>query len=345
MTYQQPSDDDRSSVPELAFRSPQLTPAQVEHFQALADATVAKLVRHSELQDSSISWVRAKRTVDGVQMFKGTDAQAPLGTRTEAWTTELFGSVDNVAGMFKADVADADNFRACHAPHQFQAVDGRRLYCLDNTPRQYIGVHYVVTELPCVLPFKRQSIVKFRDWCFLETHAHFNLDDGRQGWVRAFASVALSCCPDVGVAMDVVRGVIHFGGFVFIASSTRPDYIHVTQVQQLDFNGKLHNNPLGDLLVKLDFQRRAKAMAQLDGLLRGYRLGLTPLPPVLAATPRHFGHTCAHCRAKFGLLVPSDLCRKCGLVLCVKCTRVWTLRDIVGRLQLPQRAEYIASEA
>ncbi|ETW06963.1 hypothetical protein H310_03066 [Aphanomyces invadans] len=309
-----------------AFRSPPLTEAQVVRFHKLADTSVAKLVRHAELQDTSIAWTRDKAPVHGVEMFKGTDALAPQSTRTAAWTTELFGTIDDVAGMYKTDIADTDDHRACQAPHQFQAVDGLRLYCLDNTSRQYIGVHYVVTELPSFMNLKNKSIVKRRDWCFLETHTHFTLDDGRRGWARAFVSIALSCCPDVGVAMDILRGNILCGGFIFVESPAKPDYVHVTQLLQVDFNGKLHGHALGDFVVKLDFQRRAKAMATMDALLRGYRLGLAPLPSAVALTPRSTRHSCCHCRTKFGLLVPSDHCRKCGLLLCFKCTKVWTLR-------------------
>ncbi|RHY35673.1 hypothetical protein DYB26_000591 [Aphanomyces astaci] len=215
----------------------------------------------------------------------------------------------------------------CHAFHM-EALDGVRLYCLESPPQgdtvggQYVGVHWTVNELPGLIKNKDVCFVKNRDWCFLESHAPIVLGDGRRGWVRALSSVELHCCPDLKPSLGFVRANYHRSGYVFAESRDFPGYLDVTQLQQIDFRGTLT-----DLFASIEVAARKRDMRDVDHKLRAHRLSQVTFLAEHQLVTWQSRSKCHVCRTKFGLLlVHKHRCRKCGEVVCARCSKVWAIK-------------------
>ncbi|KAG9403398.1 hypothetical protein AC1031_006043 [Aphanomyces cochlioides] len=307
-------------LPPKYFKCPPLSMDETKQLLFMADSLCIDVVDYATINGGPLNWT-LESDENELMTFKAEDMNAPPGTRTWAWTTELQGTLVEVMDMFHTDIVDPEEYREyCHKFHM-DALDGVRLYCLESTPDHYVGVHWTVNELPGLIKNKDVCFVKNRDWCFLEAHSQIELADGRKGWVRALSSVELNCCPDLKNALGFIRANYHRSGFLFTESVTRPGYLDVTQLQQIDFRGSL-----SEMFASIEMAERKRDIRELDLKLRVYRLSQTPFLAEHELVSREGRSKCNVCQAKFGLLMRKHRCRKCGEVVCANCSKVWDVK-------------------
>ncbi|RHY19403.1 hypothetical protein DYB32_010231, partial [Aphanomyces invadans] len=317
-------------LPPNYFKCPPLTPDETKQLLFLADSMCMDVVDYATLDDAGpLDWTLESNDC-GLFTYKTNDPNAPRGTRSWLWTTKVQGTLAEVAAMFNpAELDDPVEYREhCRAFHM-DALDGVRLYTLETPSAslshgesgQYVGVHWTVNELPGLLKNKDVCVVKNRDWCFLESHAPIVLGDGRHGWVRALSSIELHCCPDLKPSLGFIRANYHRSGYVFAESRDYPGFLDVTQLQQIDFRGTLT-----DLVAAIEVAERKRDMRELQHKLTCHRLSQMTFLAEYQLVPSQSRNKCRVCLAKFGVLVHRHRCRKCGEVVCSKCSKVWPIK-------------------
>ncbi|CAK4947793.1 unnamed protein product [Aphanomyces euteiches] len=315
--------DGKLPLPPGFFHCPRLTADTVRLLQKKADQMAVDIVNQSQLHQGPLHWTL---DVDDrtLQQYKTHDMMAPPGTHSYAWSSVVLGTLDEVATMFEPPaINDPTRYRAyCHEFH-LGALDGVLLYNLEQSPSRYIGVHWVVNELQGVAG---QALIKYRDWCLLEVHSSFTLDDGRRGWVRAVQSVEMSCCPDLRASKGFVRALRHLGGHVFVENANRAGYLSVTELHQANYGGDLPS-----LIVSLEAKRRAKAHKELDVLLHAFRLSRVSFVSEDKLVSRKTRSACNVCHNGFGLLGKKLHCRICAEVVCSSCSKLWQIRQALNQ--------------
>ncbi|RHZ42439.1 hypothetical protein DYB26_001709 [Aphanomyces astaci] len=298
-------------LPPNFFRCPALNVDETARLLTNADDISVDLVRPRRLP---LKWT-LKSDESSIQIYKGEDPDAPPGVLSWLGVTEVMATIEEVVSLFRSE--SNDEFKEYCRMFMKDVLDGQVLYNLRRrtaeNPHHSVAIRWFALESP--IP----GIAKSRDWCFLETQHDFELD-GKQGWTRAFKSVSLSCCPDLQNSLGLVRGIHHRSGYCFLQSN-RPGYLQVTQLIQADLRGKLP-----DVWVDLGMKRRCRTMKGMDSFLRQKRLSQGTFLHDAELVPKDSRSKCFVCQRKFGPLSKKGQCRKCGEVVCRRCSQIWDVR-------------------
>ncbi|ETW07013.1 hypothetical protein H310_03108 [Aphanomyces invadans] len=299
-------------LPPDYFRCPPLSPDEITRLQALGERTSTDMVRASRLQGGSIKWTLAS-DIDGLQLYVGDDPSAPRGVTSYCGVTEVMGTLDEVASLFKTDAAERyhDYVRMFSKDH----LDGQTLYTLSTESvdrrRHHLSLQWSASGMP--------GFAKHRDWCYLECQHDFTTGQGRLGWVRSFKSVKLTCCPDLESTFNVVRGQYHRSGIVVVESPSRQDHLVAMAVHQIDWKGSVPS-----FVAASAVRKRCRAVADLDTHLRARRMRGLSFLPLHRLVPFALRVKCFVCCARFSVFRHSkESCRQCGEVVCRACSRQW----------------------
>ncbi|RHY86902.1 hypothetical protein DYB35_003327 [Aphanomyces astaci] len=310
-------------LPPDYFRCPALSADEITRLQALGERTSTDMVHASRLQGGSITWTLAS-DIDGLQLYSGNDPSAPRGVTSYVGVTEVMGTLDEVAALFKTDTAEGyhEYLRMFGTDH----LDGQTLYTLatesTDRPRHHLSLQWSASAMP--------GLANPRDWCFLESQHDFTTDHGRPGWVRAFKSVKLTCCPDLQTTFNVVRGEYHRSGYIIMESPTRRGALVAMALHQIDWKGSIPS-----FVTASAVRRRCRAVADLDTHLRSRRLRGLPFLPMHRLVPFALRVKCFVCCARFGVFGYSkESCRQCGEVVCRTCSRQWDVGTHLDKLQV-----------
>ncbi|RHY24394.1 hypothetical protein DYB32_008872, partial [Aphanomyces invadans] len=187
----------------------------------------------------------------------------------------------------------------------------------------WLGVAEVMATIDEVVAlFRTDTSEEYHEYCSMfmkDTQHDFELD-GKHGWTRAFKSVNLSCCPDLQNSLGLVRGIHHRSGYCFLQSS-RPGYLQVSQLIQADLRGKM-----ADVLVDVGMKRRCRIIKGMDMFLRQKRLSQGTFLHEAELVPKESRSKCFVCQRKFGAFSKKGQCRKCGEVVCRRCSQMWDIR-------------------
>ncbi|RHY58964.1 hypothetical protein DYB30_004563 [Aphanomyces astaci] len=159
-------------------------------------------VHASRLQGGSITWTLAS-DIDGLQLYSGNDPSAPRGVTSYVGVTEVMGTLDEVAALFKTDTAEGyhEYLRMFGTDH----LDGQTLYTLatesTDRPRHHLSLQWSASAMP--------GLANPRDWCFLET------------------------------TFNVVRGEYHRSGYIIMESPTRRGALVAMALHQIDWKGSI----------------------------------------------------------------------------------------------------------
>ncbi|RHY08528.1 hypothetical protein DYB37_008336 [Aphanomyces astaci] len=294
-------------LPRDFFRCPPLSASDTEAFKKLSRRASTELAICARLTKGPIEWTEDV-TEPGLVMYAGVDS-AGTDVFTYASVTDVNGTLDEVAAMFYAATASTE-----HSRHPAKHIlDSHRLYTVVKPspafPRHAIHMRWMVMETP----MKGLGVVSPRDFCVLEL-------DSRRGWVRSVVSVELDCCPPLDHVLGFVRGEFLRSGHV-VVETDRPGVLQVTHIVQLDL--KLH---APQWMLKRGVRARCRGVLAIDLLLRERRLsrsGSFLAPAELVAKDSR--STCALCHHTFGMLHHKTNCRKCGDVVCSRCSKIWSV--------------------
>ncbi|KAG9403421.1 hypothetical protein AC1031_006066 [Aphanomyces cochlioides] len=294
-------------LPANFFRCPALNVDETARLLKSADDSALDLVRSSRLSGGPIKWT-LKMEEKGVWLYKGVDPTTPNAT-TWLCTTEVLASIDEIVDLFRTDTTAA--YQEFCRSYIKESLDGQRLYSLrrpsPSTPRLSVSIKWFACDTP--------TFVKPRDFCFTEIQTDFDLE-GKTGWACAQKSVNLSCCPDLQNSLGLVRGTYHRAGICFLPSD-RPGYLQVSQLVQADFR-------MPDVFTDMFAKKHCRAIAaNLDTILRQSRLARGTFLHESDLVPRDSRTKCYVCQRKFGAFSKKGRCRKCGEVVCRKCSQVW----------------------
>ncbi|RHY18514.1 hypothetical protein DYB32_010367, partial [Aphanomyces invadans] len=271
-------------------------------FRGQLTAADATPIRHARIDHGPISWSIVEDHHD-LQVLCGQDRTAPAGVLTYCSVSHIFATIDDVAGLFRAETTD--EYQAYRRNFATDLLDGAPLYTLTSptpeNPRQFVGVKWMAVASPA------PAIVKPRDFCAIECRYDFDTQ-GKRGFVRCMKSVALACCPDLEATLGLVRGVYHRVAYVFLESD-RPGYLHATQLLQINFHGKIPS-----WLSRLSAKKRAKALGDMELFLRGKRLTESGFLSDFDVVDKASRSRCFLCQRAFGAFGGKWSCRKCGEV-------------------------------
>ncbi|KAF0696201.1 Aste57867_13033 [Aphanomyces stellatus] len=306
-------------LPPNYFLQPPLSSAEQERYFELAQDATKDLIAVTHLEKSPITWSRDP-TDDGNQsymLYKGHDVSAPPGVVTFMCTTQLDATLDEIAPLFAAYTQDDLNeYRRRIAP---DALDLHQLYVLASPTRDFpnrlISIKYILMKSGA------PAIVRPRDMVVLDSNLDFECN-GKRGFARAMRSIALPCVPDLYDLHHIVRCYQHRGGYVFVESDV-PGKVDAFQLYQVDLKGQIPT-----WVAALSIRTRARSFEAIDRLVQENRLSRGALlldeSQLVAKAARS---RCSLCYAKFRVLfTPKARCRKCGEVMCHKCTQLWNVR-------------------
>ncbi|KAF0705153.1 Aste57867_7120 [Aphanomyces stellatus] len=244
---------------------------------------------------------------------------------------EVMGTLDEVIQLFQTRTTAQAKAHAQRFGKQL--LDAVKLYSLVeptcDAPTESIGVTWRAYRSPLSL------FVAKRDACTVDcTHA-FTLD-GRPGWVSSSKSVTLSCCPELTHLAGFVRMINYGSGHVFLESATRPGYIELRYIAQLDFRGTSFNF-VSDAVLKrrewvsdINMTKRCRNLLDIDRFLREDRLRVGVLLEENQLVPKAARKHCYVCTVRFGWNQHKSNCYKCGQVVCSNCNSDWCLAGQEG---------------
>ncbi|CAK4277296.1 unnamed protein product [Aphanomyces euteiches] len=300
------------------FRCPPLAHDDITRFKALAEAKCIDLVKSTQIVNGPTQWT-LEYDAKGLQIFTGSNPNLPPNLGVFCSVLELPATIHEIKAIFHSETTD--QFRAYCRRVVKDFVDGQSLYvvvpAVPSQPHESTCIKWFVQRSPA------PAIVKQRDWCYLDSCREFE-HHGVRGWVLAYTSVNLPCCPDLYDALGFVRGHHHLSGYVISEIPDRPGMVRVTSLYQLDLRGQLPR-----WVVQLGLKIRCKGLLKLHDWLRVARLrqALPRLLPNEMLIPIHQQSKCFHCNHRFGSFYHGRNCRMCGQVVCKNCSRRWQVED------------------
>ncbi|RHZ25651.1 hypothetical protein DYB37_005783 [Aphanomyces astaci] len=296
-------------LPRKFFTCPEL---DVDSASMLADHAVNGLKTMVELarfQGGPITWT-LESDKDGIQNYSGSGTHAPVGAVLTLHVTNVEGTLEDAASLMQStNPADYTAYCAAFAP---DVSDSATLYTLRTPsaakPREYAAVKWQCFESPT-------SLVKSRDVCYVEAQQDVTLHHGVKGWARCMQSIDLPCCPNLQDSHDLVRGWLHYGGYLF-TETTIPGEMQIIHVQCMDFKGHLPQ-----FLVKLSSKARMKTLARLHRHFAQAAVSFYRAP--LKSTRRR---KCMLCTVG-----PQLTCSKCLQGVCMNCNKYWKMTTPEGR--------------
>ncbi|ETV96080.1 hypothetical protein H310_10721 [Aphanomyces invadans] len=303
-------------LPRDFFRCPPLAPSDMDAFKKLARRASTELAICARRTNGPIQWTEDVHE-PGLIMYSGLDTDSTGDVLTYCSVTDVNGTLDEVAAMFYATNGPSTE-HSCHlAKH---VLDSHHLYTVakptPECPRHAIYMRWMVMETP----IKGLGVISPRDYCVLESHHDMEVDN-RRGWIRSVVSIDLNCCPPLNQFLGFVRASIVRSGHV-VMETDRPGVLEVTHLVQIDL--KLH---APHWIRKLGVRARCRGVLSIDVLLREQRLSQSG--SFLASSElvsKDARSACAVCEQSFGLLHHKSNCRKCGEVVCGRCSKMWRFK-------------------
>ncbi|KAF0701054.1 Aste57867_8500 [Aphanomyces stellatus] len=305
-------------VPRRLFKRPHLTDDDREAFIEVGLDTLTKIVRDTRLEGGPVSW-KLDYAEEGLQIFWGSDIGKSRHTIFMS-VTEVPGTLEEAAALHRSDTNE--EFVDFNERFHRDLCDCRIIETLapttDDHPHNYIGIKWICLE---TVAFARS-----RDFVFVECRDDFNVN-GVKGFARAMQSVELpNCVPDFRPSMGIVRAKFHASGMVFKEIPSRPGYLQLMQVYNLDLGGKVPT-----WIQRFSMKRRARSLLRFDTFFRAQRLSALPLLHENDLASLSSRRRCFLCHTKFTAFSTRMNCRVCGEVVCRHCNRQWELTDPLSK--------------
>ncbi|KAF0719973.1 Aste57867_667 [Aphanomyces stellatus] len=312
-------------LPQDFFQCPRLTPLEIEQLTQHAVQSAMDVVRKTHL-NGTIQWTLRNDDDDGLCIYKGDDPAAKPGATLFMSVIEVPGTLDEVIELFSTRTTA--QIKAHMQRFGNQLLDAVKLYSIVEptaaSPTEMIGMTWRAYK------GLMSMVVAKRDACLLECNHAFTLD-GRQGWVASTKSIQLSCCPELTHLGGFIRLLNYGSGHVFLESETRPGYIEMRYVAQLDLRGVAYDYVSDTVLHRrawltdINLAKRCRNLRDIDLFLREDRLRRGDLLDDHQLVPKASRAHCFICTVRFGWTHHKSNCMKCGEVVCSKCNHEWTL--------------------
>ncbi|KAF0701024.1 Aste57867_8470 [Aphanomyces stellatus] len=273
---------------------------------ALDSLTAA--LRMARLQRGQIDWTLHSET-DGVNLFIGSGS--PHKGALFQGVTDIHATLEEAATIM--DVSTQAKYKHYAQTVGKDILDCATLYDLAMPtpahPRNYIGVKWCILEHP-------SALLKCRDFCLLDSCDDFVLN-GRRGWMRLKHSVHVAACPDLQSVLDVVRAHVYLSGYIFLETDT-PGMLRVQHLTHVDLRGNIPQ-----WLLHLTAKARAKELGAIESHFRRKRLSRLMFLELAELVPPAIRKRCFLCQSSFSPFLVKKNCRKCGEVVCRKCSQYW----------------------
>ncbi|DAZ98927.1 TPA: hypothetical protein N0F65_001366, partial [Lagenidium giganteum] len=315
-------------LPNGYFHLDTLAPDHETYYKRRARDQTMSLIRLAHMRNDDYGPVRWKSagTCKGVQMYEGVPKDSTT-TRVNyvCGVASVVASLEEIAAYF--DLSTTAKAKRFAREYTDDMLDGHVLHSVvpptPTNPMHQITIKWTAIETPS--PF-----INNRDFVTLECHDTFTYANGKRGWVRSVHSIDLPGVPELYDAYGLVRGKLDCSGFVFVESD-KPRYLEVIHICQVDLQG---NIVLPHSLFRLAMKTRIAAVVKINKRLRELRLSQEHLVDECDLVPPHNRTRCAVCVVKFGLMARKHHCRRCGEVVCSKCSAKWTIRRDHGHAQV-----------
>ncbi|CAK4683295.1 hypothetical protein AeMF1_004109 [Aphanomyces euteiches] len=303
-------------VPPGFFKCPPLSEDEETVFIQQALTSFTTLLRLTRMKGGAVDWTLVEE-IDAVKIYQGVPPQSYNDNGSLYMSsTEIQATLEEAAAVMDMST-DAKHKDFCEKFSK-DVVDSASLYDLalptPEHPRNYIGIKWVVYDMP-------SPLTKNRDMCLLECCDDFVIN-GRRGWARSFNSVRHGACPDFQMILDLVRMEVLIGGFIFLETD-RPGYLEAVQLTYVDVRGKipvwLRNRGVKNLV---------KQVKSMEAFFRRKRLTQVRFLSPQELVPTTIRKKCVLCQSIFLPFQPKKNCRKCGEVVCKKCSKHWNVAAI-----------------
>ncbi|KAF0685994.1 Aste57867_22197 [Aphanomyces stellatus] len=193
-------------------------------------------------------------------------------------------------------------------------VSKRSQRCDGKSPVHYVGVEWWASDAS--LP----GLFVSRDTCVVECHDEFEYFDAAtrkvcRGFIRAFNSVDMDCCPSMKKSHGLVRGHIKRSGHIFIETETPGtyDYYHVLTVQP--------NGLVPRVAANAFMQRQCVRILNLEQHFQMQRLHPPTGKLSMGTRPSETKSLgCLLCHRPFGLFRLKHQCNQCDEMVCTNCS-------------------------
>ncbi|KAI9918826.1 hypothetical protein PsorP6_012024 [Peronosclerospora sorghi] len=322
-------------LPPRFFKCPALTDREVQYLVGKAKESAKALVDATRNNEGPVRWEEAGMH-RGVQMYKG-EARYPETLKGEAipygcGATTIQSTLEEVADYFDLSTDDkvaqfveaSDDVMDCQLLYVIQdpALLNEPRATTTRTPPRSGGCKMLHANQVTVKWFAMDvpsKLMKNRDFLTVECQSTFLDGSGRRGWVRAYHSIKLPCCPPLS-DYHLVRGSFYHTGYVFVESDKR-GYLDVIFSAQMSMKG---NVKVPAALYMTLQKRRLSGVAELQKLITRRRLGAHRFLGDLELVPKSHRTRCHLCSTKFGLITRKARCRRCGEVVCSSaCSTEW----------------------
>ncbi|CAK5159786.1 unnamed protein product [Aphanomyces euteiches] len=298
-------------LPRDFFRCPDISPKELEYYTRLSHSNAMDVALHAQLDGGAIEW-----TLDveepGLKMYAGFDPAAPPEVSTYCSVTDVAGTLDEAASLFRGE--GEDPFRMGNV----NALDNHILYTFaapsPENPRHSIHARWIVLETP----IKGLGVINNRDICILESHHDVEVNN-HHGWVRSVKSIDMTCCPPLDNILGLVRASIYRSGHI-VVETDRPGILRVTHFVQIDL--KLN---IPSWMRRIGLRARCRDLINIDLFLRELRLSQGLFLSTEELLPKESRIACPICNQNFWILNTKTHCRKCGEVVCRNCSKKWTI--------------------
>ncbi|ETW04422.1 hypothetical protein H310_04700 [Aphanomyces invadans] len=299
-------------LPDDYFATPNLTANEADFFNSVARKSCTKVIYYARPTGGPVTWIPIASSPH-VQVFSGKQSGDSSTVAYFCAVTQLQASLDDVARVFRTETtAKYREHAKTFAPDYLDCATLTNLVLpSETTPLHYIGVKWAAVESPTIF-------IKPRDFCFLECQDEFvDRRTGRRGWVNSMHSVNWGqVCPPMDKSHGLVRGSIYRSGYVFIESS-RPNCLEVVHVLQVDMKGSVPAWVMSSIM-----KRRVMEVGRLQHFFRVKTLDPTSflLSSTQSKAKKSRGLLCHVCRTTVLSFSQRHHCRKCGHVVCKKCS-------------------------
>ncbi|OQR84993.1 hypothetical protein ACHHYP_12466 [Achlya hypogyna] len=312
-------------LPPDHFPRPHMSVQEKEFFQSVARKSCTKVIYYARRHGGPVSWVPLTSAHARVQVFRG---KIPGDTSRLSYycaVSYIKASLEEVAAVFSTDSTDKyRKYAKVFAPDYLDCANLCNLVVPnDENPMHYIGMKWHAVKSPTLF-------ARARDFCILECQDEFvDRKTGRRGWVSSMHSVNSANCPIMESSHQLIRGSIYRSGFVFIESADDPSLLEVVHVLQADLKGNIPS-----YLVSHIMKRRVVALGRFETYFARRHLTAHGFADSLVA--KADSAECAVCQHAFHFDLSKHNCRKCGQVVCRKCSSVWRAltADVHGKQNL-----------
>ncbi|OQS04353.1 hypothetical protein THRCLA_03399 [Thraustotheca clavata] len=228
--------------------------------------------------------------------------------------TQVSGTLEEVVDMFHGNMNDSAEMKNLHKQLHPHLLDMQVLKTLE-APTEYNPMHSVqlIWQAYNMSP---SALFRPRDFCLLQAQDEFVSSTGRRGWARSLQSFSSPAYPSLEVSHGgYVRGSIYGSGHLFTESAT-PGCIDVVAVMCMDPKS---NMPTWTQCMNI--KRHVNNLHVLNDILHDRRMNAEGFLGDLDLVPKQSVASCFVCRKAFHLLSRKIHCRKCGVVVCSKCTQ------------------------